>query len=441
MASAGPRAVQIDASSHCQLACPLCPTADGRTRPVLGAGHLKVADFEALLDANPDLAEVELSNYGEMFLNPHLPELLEAAWRRKVVVSGNNGVNLNFAREEALEAVVRYRVRALTCSIDGASNATYSQYRRNGNFEKVLGHIDRILEYKRRFGTAFPMLYWQFVVFGHNEHELEQARQMAASRGMEFVPRLSWDADHSPVGQPELVRIQTGLGAANRDEYKEQKGVEYTRDICSQLWHAPVVNWDGKLLGCCVNYWGDFGSNAFTDGLAQSMTSPKMRRAREMLTGQASADPSIPCSTCHQFESLRDSGRWLTASEIEANARPKYILSIMPTGAQGMRFAQIGVVPAQIGEPEGVTPPFGVSGRIFRFGIDTAVFCTVPAPGEYRAEARALTASGWQRLSFPFTVAERPVCQELTLDFHGSVPAGRQTPGDSTSHWLPSWVC
>lgn len=440
MASAGPRAVQIDASSHCQLACPLCPTADGRARPVLGAGHLKVADFEAMLDGTPELMEVELSNYGEMFLNPYLPELLEAAYRRKVVVSGNNGVNLNFAREEALEAVVRYRVRALTCSIDGASQETYSLYRKNGNLDKVLSNIDRILEYKRRYRTAFPMLYWQFVVFGHNEHELNTARQMAASRGMEFVPRLSWDADHSPVGKPELVRIETGLGAANREEYKEKKGVDYTRDICSQLWHAPVVNWDGKLLGCCVNYWGDFGANVFTEGLRSSTQNSKMDRARKMLTGEEPADPEIPCSTCHQFESFRDSGQWLTAEEIESNVRPRYIVSIMPVAVEGTRFAQIGVVSADIRESKGTMPKFGVSGRIFRFGIDSAVFCTVPSPGEYRAEARALTSGGWRLLTFGFTVHERPVCQELVMNFKDSEPAKREDEGGVEFNWLPSWI-
>src|SRR5215831_8994630 len=111
--SSGPVSVQIDASMHCQLACPLCPTADGRVRPGLGAGHLKVADFEALLDRNPQIAHVELSNYGEMFLNPQLPELLACAYERQVVVSGSNGVNLNYASEAALHAVVKYRVRAL----------------------------------------------------------------------------------------------------------------------------------------------------------------------------------------------------------------------------------------------------------------------------------------------------------------------------------------
>jgi len=436
MAVPGPRSIQIDASSHCQLACPVCPTADGRTRGVLGAGHLQVADFEALLDGNPELAEVELSNYGEMFLNPRLPELLEAAYRRKVVVSGNNGVNLNFAREEALEAVVRYRVRALTCSIDGATQGTYSQYRRNGNIDKVLSHIDRILEYKRRYRTAFPILYWQFVVFGHNEHELEKARAMAAERGMEFVSRLSWDPDYSPIVNRELVRIQTGLGAATRDEFKEKKGTEYTRDICYQLWHAPAVNWDGKLLGCCVNYWGDFGSNVFTDGLANSAASPKMQRARAMLTGMEPAAHEIPCTTCEQFTKLRDSGQWLTEAEIESHARPKYIMSLMPVACDRTRFAQIAAIKA-----DGATPSFGVSGRIFRFGIDSALFCSVPGPGEYRAEARALTHHGWRRLTFPFTVQERPVCQELVMDLETCLPAAREKAGHATNSWLPSWIC
>src|SRR5579862_4883304 len=118
MTSSGPASVQIDASLTCQLACPDCPTADGRLRPALGAGHLKLADFESLLDRNPQIAHVELSNYGEMFLNPRLAEILACAFERKVTVSGSNGANLNFASEDALDALVRYRVRAITCSID-----------------------------------------------------------------------------------------------------------------------------------------------------------------------------------------------------------------------------------------------------------------------------------------------------------------------------------
>lgn len=37
----------------------------------------------------------------------------------------------------------------------------------------------------------------------------------------------------------------------------------------------PQINWDGKLLGCCLNFWGDFGGNAFEQGLERILTSEK----------------------------------------------------------------------------------------------------------------------------------------------------------------------
>ncbi len=371
-------------------------------------------DFERLLDENPEIEHVELSNYGEMFLNPRLPELLEAAYRRNVVVSGSNGVNLNFAREDALEAVVRYRVRGLTCSIDGATADSYARYRRNGNLNQVLRNIDRILHYKRELRSGFPLLYWQFVVFGHNEDEVETARRMAEERGMEFVPRLSWDSQYAPVANPELVTIQTGLTGSTREEFKAKTGVDYTRDICYQLWRAPVVNWDGKLLGCCVNYWGDFGANVFADGLAGSVASPRMEQARGMLLGKQSPSPEIPCSTCSQFESLRESGRWLTDAEVASHSGPSHLVSVVPLAPESIRFAKVAI--SQVGDAALEPAATDSTGRGFRFGIDHAFFSTVPGPGSYQAIIEALTPSGWRRFSRSFTVLPRPICHEFVFD-------------------------
>jgi MoaA/NifB/PqqE/SkfB family radical SAM enzyme len=431
-----PRSLQIEASSTCQLACPACPTADGSTRPLLGRGHLKVDDFETLLDRNPELLQIELSNYGEMFLNPQLPRILEAAHSRGVIVSGNNGVNLNFASEEALEAVVRYRVRGLTCSIDGATAETYARYRRNGDLTKVLANIDRILEHKRRYDTVFPILFWQFVVFGHNEHELEMARSMAAERGMHFVPRISWDSDLSPVQNSGLVSIQTGLGAATRDDFRETHGRDYTRDICYQLWQAPVANWDGKVLGCCVNYWAEFGGNLFTDGVAASANSTKMQQARAMLTGHSSAIPGVPCTTCDQYLSLRDSKRWITEAEVESSAKESFLVSLRPSGMQGMKFAKIAIF--QRVTSGGQPPRTETAGRLFRFQKDRAVLATLPGPGEYFARAEVITPIGFQTYTFPFTAADRPLCQEFPLPFQLTQPA---SPDDgNTGQRLNSWI-
>jgi len=406
-----PRAVQIDASSHCQLACPVCPTANGLTRPVLGAGHLKLADFERLLDRNPEIREVELSNYGEMFLNPQLPDLLACAYAREVVVSGGNGVNLNFASEAALNAVVKFRVRALTCSIDGATGETYARYRINGNLDQVLAHVDRIRELRRLSGSAFPLLDWQFVVMGHNEHEIEAARAMARARGMQFLPRLSWSADHSPVLNQDLVRIQTGLGASSREEFRERKGVEYTRDICYQLWRAPVINWDGKLLGCCANYWGDFGGNVFADGLQASMRNPKLEYARQMLRGKAEPRPEIPCTTCDLYQAMRRAGGWMPEEVLQLSSAGEIVVGVVLTANSRFKFARVSIFQGA------AAPRFEVSGRLFRFGSDTGVYFRAPAAGRYTVAAQCLDAAGWGApASRTVDISASPLCQQVKIE-------------------------
>lgn len=433
MESLSPRAIQIDASSHCQLACPVCPTAIGLTRPVLGAGHLKPADFERLLDRNPDIRHVELSNYGEMFLNPRLPELLACAHERKVAVSGRNGVNLNFATEAALEAVVKYRVSTLTCSIDGATQETYARYRVNGHIDRVLANVDAIRNLRRESGSAFPMLDWQFVVMGHNEHEIEAARAMARARGMHFFPRLSWSADHSPVVNQELVRIQTGLGAASRKEYRENTGAEYTRDICYQLWHKPVINWDGKLLGCCANYWGDFGSNVFADGLHSAMHHPKAEYAREMLMGKAEPRADVPCTTCDQYVAFRRAGAWITEEDLSQVKPTEILVGIVIEANEGCKFARISVT-----EGSGVMRCPDVAGRLFRFGVDTALYFNAPLAGRYTVSVQCLEAGGWAPVSrHMFDVLDRPICQEFQLQLDGEQVVGQIVRNPIV---LPFWI-
>jgi hypothetical protein len=50
------------------------------------------------------------------------------------------------------------------------------------------------------------------VVFGHNEHEIGKARQMACDRGMKFETKLNWDETWSPVRDKDMVRKEMGLG-------------------------------------------------------------------------------------------------------------------------------------------------------------------------------------------------------------------------------------
>src|SRR5205823_4122640 len=190
------------------------------------------------LDDNPSLKSVELSNWGEIFLNPQLLGILELAHQRGVTLVAENGVNLNKVRPEVLEGLVKYQFRKLTCSIDGASAETYPIYRIRGKFSNVITNIRKINELKQRYRSPFPELAWKFVVFGHNEHEIPVARAMAHELGMHFFTTLNY-SDYSPVRDPEAVRAATGMDVATLDEYNELNTTHYSNGVCNQLWEDP----------------------------------------------------------------------------------------------------------------------------------------------------------------------------------------------------------
>ncbi len=314
-----PRVVCLDASTVCQLKCPSCPTALGLIREKIGAGYLRFEDFRRFLRRHPGVSSVELSNWGEIFLNPDLPRIMRHAYERNVALRADNGVNLDRATEEALEALVKYKVRSLTCSIDGASQETYAIYRVKGNFHRVIGNIRRINAHKEAYRCRYPLLRWQFVAFGHNEHEISLARALAKELEMTFYVKLSWDdlytASFSPVRDRELIRRESGLGVADRREFGERLRKHYVGETCHQMWLAPRINHDGRLLGCSINYWGDYG-NVFEQGLDRCLNGDRMKRAREMLMGTSEASDDIPCATCKVYLWRRERNTWVREQDL-----------------------------------------------------------------------------------------------------------------------------
>ncbi|MBI4403142.1 MAG: radical SAM protein [Deltaproteobacteria bacterium] len=311
-----PSKVRLDVSTVCQLKCVSCPTAAGIVRKHVGSGFLKPDDLVRFLERNRNVRSIELSNWGEILLNPWLLEILRIAHDHEVELTAGNGVNFNTANEQVLEGLVKYQVRYVSFSIDGASNETYAKYRVSGNFDRVIQNIRKLIQFKEQYSSPYPRLTWQFILFGHNEHELPLAKSMAQELGMHFYPKLSGDDDLSPIKNPDWVRKETGLQALTRKEHARRYGRAYLDTICLQLWNEPQINWDGRLLGCCVNHWGDFGENVFLVGLAQALNGRKIRCARDMLMGKKAPIDGIPCTTCPRYRSMRESKHWIASKDL-----------------------------------------------------------------------------------------------------------------------------
>ena len=306
-----PSKIRLDASTLCQLKCPACPTTHGHIDKALGSRTLRFEDFKKLVDANRWIKSIELSNWGEIFLNRDLLKISEYAFENKILLNAAGGVNLNTIRDEMIEGLVKYQYGSVTCSIDGASPETYGIYRQGGDFNNVLANIRKINEYKAKYRSVLPKLNWQFVVFGHNEHEILLARQMAHKLDMGFYVKFSWGNYYNQLKSKDSVRNLIESRVTTRNEYQEKyKKVYLAETICSQLWKDPQINTDGRVLGCCVNYWGDYG-NAFKEDLRGILNNERMNYARDMLLGKKMSRADVPCAQCHLYKEMKVNNTWL----------------------------------------------------------------------------------------------------------------------------------
>jgi len=289
--------VSIDASTKCQLRCPICSTSRGFIKnSIVGEGFLSVENFVQFVNKNPEINKIELSNWGEIFLNPEINDIIQFAYEKNIKLTAGNGVNFNSVSLKTIEYLVKYQFRYLSISIDGASQEIYKKYRVNGDFKKVIENIRTLNFYKQLYHSKYPILSWQYILFGHNESEIVSAKHLSKELNMKFMPKLNHSKTYSPIKNLEKVGVDSGLFVANREDYKIVHGIFYKRSCC-QLWISPQINWNGELLGCCVNKWKGLG-NVFNKGLYSSIESPLYKKIKKALIGELLFDESMPCYYC-----------------------------------------------------------------------------------------------------------------------------------------------
>lgn len=315
-----PKNIKVDASTICQLNCPCCYMRINphSVKNGCGLGFLSFDNFKKLIDDNY-LESIDLSNSGEIFLNPELIKIIEYAYNANVKLNADTGVNLNTLSDEVAEALVKYQFGSFHVSIDGASQETYSIYRVNGNYDQVIENIKKILAFKKKYNSNYPIIEWKFVLFGHNEHEIIKAKKTAEELGIKIFFEMNYIPSYSPVKDANFVYKETGVlcnqhnTVALINKFKDGSSQWLP---CLELWSKPQINWDGQVLGCCMLYRENFGGNVFQEGLLKALNNPKMIYAKNMLTGNAEENDCIPCSRCTFYSGMKQLNLFLDSPNI-----------------------------------------------------------------------------------------------------------------------------
>lgn len=173
-----PLKLEMDVTTQCNLRCTMCYFSDpihGRRERV----DIGVDDFRRLArQAFPYCGLVSLSFGTEPLLHPRLEELLEIAaeeevpWRYVIT----NGLLLD---ERLIEAFVRVPLHGFSVSIDAATAPTYERIRNGGRWDRLMANLRALQAAKRRAGSEYPRLTFNFVMMRSNLDELPALVRLA----------------------------------------------------------------------------------------------------------------------------------------------------------------------------------------------------------------------------------------------------------------------
>lgn len=179
------REVHYDITNMCNAACPQCVRtnpATGKTYDYIGKQELSYKDFVKISPAwfieNLDYLYF-CGNYGDPLIAKDLLAILDYIWEIKPTLSVKVHSNCSI-RDKAwwkkFAQLTCDKKFTLVASVDGATQETQSLYRVGTNFDKIIENLKNFISYGGN-------VEWRFIVFKHNEHEVETAKKISEKIG------------------------------------------------------------------------------------------------------------------------------------------------------------------------------------------------------------------------------------------------------------------
>jgi MoaA/NifB/PqqE/SkfB family radical SAM enzyme len=183
------REVHLEITSRCNAACPQCPRnlSGGLTNPDLPLSELSLSDIKFIFPSRfvRQLKRVYLcGNYGDPMLARDTLEVLgyfKSVNRDMHLTMHTNGSG----RNRAWWGEAAKLLNACRFGIDGLADTNHI-YRRNTHWKTIMASVEA-------FVSAGGTAEWDYLVFAHNEHQIQQAAQLAIDMGFKkfFIRRTS----------------------------------------------------------------------------------------------------------------------------------------------------------------------------------------------------------------------------------------------------------
>lgn len=267
-----PVEASIEVTTHCNLACPMCP----RTFINRPLKEMDFSLFKKIIDEMKDSVElVYLHGLGEPLLCSRLFKFLNYAKSQRVPVGIST--NATLLNTEKAKRLIQSGLDYLIFSIDAATKKTYEKVRVRGDFEQVEKNIKNFLRIKESnrdpSGGNHPFVVLQFVVMPKNENEVNLFLKKWRDSGV------------------NAIRIKPVI------DYFASRASTPAR--CLYPYRMINIFFDGKVIPCCEDGFGRYVlGNIKEKSLEEIWNGPKAQYLRQKLNAK-SRDKIILCRQCH----------------------------------------------------------------------------------------------------------------------------------------------
>ena len=242
--------------------------------------------FRQVVDeAKEFIYDADLFGGGEPLLNPEISRMVEYAKSAGLHVRLHTNAT-KLSRGLALE-LIESGLDFLSFSFDGYDKEHYERTRVNARYEETLENIRVFLEVKKSKNVSHPYTVMQAIrPHGHPERD-DEAAKLAFRQQFSSLPLNEFRVidEHNYGGK---IRPVSGEG-----------GNRYSP--CTFPWYATYVLWDGSIVPCCVDWWGEYQLGRVPDtSIREAWNSQMMQSLRDKLAHRQYREVEI-CRHCDRL--------------------------------------------------------------------------------------------------------------------------------------------
>lgn len=264
------RTIHLENTQNCQAACPMCDRNQngGDVNPHIDLSELTLADIKVMF--TPDFIKqlktlYMCGNLGDPIIARDTLAIFEyfRSHNEKMWLSMNTNAGAKSAEWWKKLANVYGRMGAVIFSVDGLKDTNHL-YRQN----VVWANVERSM---KAFIAAGGRARWDFLIFEHNQHQVEEAEELSKQMGFErFVAkktgRFMTTATEKKESHQAVNKKGEDTAKLKKPDAKYQNSALKKQDVIIDKYGSMDAYYDAAPIKCKVKDEGNLFITA--EGLA-----------------------------------------------------------------------------------------------------------------------------------------------------------------------------